>query len=191
MRITSRISTTNDRNSKEDTRRWSRNNNQSYGKRRSCSYSSTKLSSRSKTKTFKRDRENNSDKAPESITKFEETMFIVHPFRAKMFANFLTAISEFGPLRRKLMRASKESSFWLIADDYWKNLSGKFRKWWDTDLSKWINDFLDELEKNEKIDFSTNEFEEIKEALNSTFCINEASKEESWIKSKLLSVVWK
>jgi hypothetical protein len=38
---------------------------------------------------------------------------------------------------------------------------------------------LDELEKNEKIDFSTNEFEEIKEALNSTFCINEASKEES------------
>ena len=98
------------------------------------------------------------------------------------------------------MRVVKDSWFWKVADafemahsrDYkhlWK--AKDYKNLWKAYLSKTINDFLDELEKNEKIDFSRNDIEEVKIALDNTFSLAQTQQTQFWIKEKLMWLLWK
>lgn len=125
----------------------------------------------------------------EDITSFDNSMFLVNPIRAMKFAEFLIYISEFNWLRKKLMRAVKDSSFWKIADAFKDAYSKNYKELGEDNLPKAINDFLDELEKNKEIDFSRNEVEEVKNALDYTFALSKVWKVKSWVNDKLLKLV--
>lgn len=117
------------------------------------------------------------DQQFEDITSFENSMLLANPIRAMKLGEFLLYIPEQGDLKVRLFRAIKESSFWKIADyfglkfsketdkEYQEMLQGS----WDRNLPEAINNFLDELDKNEEIEFSRNEMEKIKKALDFTF----------------------
>lgn len=88
------------------------------------------------------------DENYEDITSFDRTMFLANPMRAMKLAEFLSYFSEFGWMREKLMKASKDSWFWKIVDAFKFPHSKGYKNFWKANLSKPINDFLDELEKN-------------------------------------------
>jgi len=124
------------------------------------------------------------------ITPFENTMFLVNPTRARKFAEFLSYISEFGWLREKLMRASKTTSFWEIADNFTHAHSEYYKDLWKISLPESINTFLDELENHKEIDFSKQDIDDVKKALNSAFDLNlKKSSVKSKIKNSLNSIL--
>ena len=129
------------------------------------------------------------DKVHEDITAFDNSMFLVNPIRAMKFAEFLSYISEFSWLRVKLMRAGKDSSFWQMADAFQNAHSKDFKELWESNLAKGKNDFLDELEKNEEIDFSRNDIEEVEKALDYAFSLNQTWNVKSLMKYELLKLV--
>ena len=126
---------------------------------------------------------------PEGITEFENTMFLVNPIRGMKFAEFISYISKFSWLRVKLIKATKNSSFWAIADAFEQANSANYKDLWESNLPKEINNFLDELEKNQNIKFSRNDIEEIKESLNNVFKLTKKWKITSWIKYKLSNLL--
>jgi len=130
------------------------------------------------------------DASSESVTRFEDIMFINNPMRAVKFAQFLSYTSKVGWLRKKLMVASKDSSFWQIADSFEHAHSEDHKRLWEITLPESINTFLDELENHKEIDFSKNDIDEVKKALNSVFALNlKKSSVKSKIKEGLNSIL--
>lgn len=112
------------------------------------------------------------DEIHADITPFDQRYFLANPIRGEKLGEFLSYISEFGELRVKLMIAVKDSWFWEIADAFQNVHSKNHAEFWEKMLPRAINDFLDELERNEENNFSRNEIYEITTALYSTFGIN-------------------
>jgi len=127
----------------------------------------------------------------DEITSFDDIMFLVDPIRAVKFGEFLTNISDSEILKIKLMRAVKTSSFWYIADAFKKANWNYFKELWEKYLPETINDFLDELEKNEEIDFSTNDIIKIKNALEITFKLPLIEKPKWYINKKVSQLLTK
>lgn len=127
----------------------------------------------------------------EDVSKFDNSMFLVNPIRAWKLAEFISYFSEYTGLRTKIFRASKESSFWAIADAFENAHSKDYKKLWESNLIKRKNDFLDELEKNKDIEFSKNEIEEVKQALEKTFWTNnQVTSTKKTIKEHFLKLIW-
>jgi len=124
----------------------------------------------------------------EDITEFDNTMFLADPLRAMKFSEFLSYISD-NWLRVRLLRATKDSSFYQIADAFQYAHSKDYKSLWESNLPEAINNFLDELEKNENIEFSRNEIEEVQQALDSVFSLTNTWKTITWIKDRLLNLI--
>ena len=116
-----------------------------------------------------------------SISSFEKSMFVENPIRWMKFWEFLSNIDELSDLRVKLFKVSKESYFSSIVDEYENMNSKKNSNSGLLNLQKNINNYNDELKSDVSIKFSTNEIEEINEALLKTFKISAINKILYWV----------
>ena len=116
-----------------------------------------------------------------SISSFEKSMFVENPIRWMKFWEFLSNIDELSDLRVKLFKVSKESHFSSIVDEYENMNSKKNSNSGLLNLQKNINNYNDELKSDVSIKFSTNEIEEINEALLKTFKISAINKILYWV----------
>lgn len=121
------------------------------------------------------------------ITDFDETMFLSNPIRSMKLGELLSVIPEYSWLRIKLLRASKGSCFWQIADAFERTQSKDYKQLWEFQLPESKNNFLDELKNNQKISFSSNEIEDITAALDFVFPWNRISGTSASIKDRALS----